>query len=333
MARVNTILQNILAGASYDVIPPVGEDWEVVDLASSAMVGVPPAGVPNVTAGIFSAVAVNGLFRNSSAANPHVRGWMGPPSWFINNSNWLRVTNPEAGPLDIGIVIARSKTHGSLIQSGVISGNATLIATGVQIIRPPLGQDWCITDVGSSRWLGAQPAGLPNVEVWLTDGVNAALIQAGPETRGWNRRLKLHINNACWLELTNPAGAGATVSWSGFISKTYSPNIVYSSVISQVLLLGGGGIGVIQPPAGENWLITDIGCSVWTAGFPPANLPSILVSLADGVIAPPIAQDAADNKGWLEDMNYYLLNTTWMTLTDAGAGSNVAVSGFKWLDN
>lgn len=329
MARVNTTVQTILAGASYDVRPPVGEDWEVSDLASSAIVGVAPAGAPNAVAGIYNAtVAVNALLRNTSAANPHTRGWRKPGNWLINNTNWLRVTNPEAGPLNIGITIGRAKITGNVINSGVISGTETLIATGVSIIRPPLGQDWCITDIGSSRWVGAQPAGLPNVQVNLTDGVNAALIQAGPDVRGWDRNLRIHINNACWLELTNPAGAGATVGWSGFISKMYSPNIAPSQVISQVLLLGAGAVGLIQPPAGEQYLITDIGCSVWV-GVPPASLPSILVSLTDGVIAP-VAQNGANNKGWLDDMNYYLSNTNRMTLTDAGAGSNVAVSGFRW---
>jgi hypothetical protein len=97
----------------------------------------------------------------------------------------------------------------------------------------------------------------------------------------------------------------------------YSPNIIYSSVISNVQVLGIGAVGAVRPPVGENWLITDIGCSVWV-GAPPASLPSILVSLTDGIVAPPIAQDGADNKGWLDDMKYYLSRTNWMTpLTQA----------------
>jgi hypothetical protein len=109
------------------------------------------------SAGLYNAtVAVNGLLRNSSAANPHVRGWVKPGSWFINNTNWLRVTNPEAGPLSIGIVVNKSKGYGPIVNSGVISGTETVIATGIN--NQTL---WCITDIGSSRWVGT--AGLPNV--------------------------------------------------------------------------------------------------------------------------------------------------------------------------
>jgi hypothetical protein len=331
MARVFSTVQTVLAGANYDVLPPLGQDWEVTDFGSSAFVGVAPLGVPNLTAGMYNAtVGVSALFKNSSAANPHLRGWQHPCSLFINNSNYLRVTNPEAGPLNIAISVRLSKQYApNIVESGVISGTQTLIATGTATVRPPVGEDWLIREVGSSRWVGAQPAGLPNVAISLSDGTNAALIGDGVNTVPWMEPLNLHINNAVFMTLNNPVGAGATVGWSGVKSRVYGPN-GFSQVISSVTVLGAGGVATIRPPAGYEYEINNIGCSVWV-GAAPNQLPSISVAMTNGVIAP-VLQQGTDTKGWLGSMRYFLNRTNWMTLTDAGAGSNVAVSGKIWKD-
>jgi len=328
MPKSFSLVQAVLGAGVYAIQPPVGQDWMVSDLGSSAIVGVAPAGVPNVHAGIFNAaIGVNGLMLQSSLANPHVRGWIAPKQLYVNNTNYLQLVNPEAGQLILSASVRLEKDYGPNGASGVISGTETLVATGVRTLRPPLGEDWVITDVGSSRWLGAQPLGLPNVEVRITDGVNAALVQAGPDARGWFRPLELCINNANYLTLTNPAGAGATVSWSGYKARQYNPGGI-SGVATQVFLLGAGAVATIRPAVGYEMKVTDIGCSVWI-GAPPASLPSVLVAMTDGAINA-VVQDAADNKGWEANMAYYLTRGNYMTITDAGAGSVVAVSAVVW---
>jgi hypothetical protein len=330
MARVFSTVQALGAGLTYDVRPPLGQDWEVTDMGSSAFVGVAPLAVPNLTAGLFDGVvALPALFRFSSLAAPHVRGWLHPPKIFINNTNWLRITNPEAGGINVAISAILTRDYGPNGMSSVISDVATVIAAQVTAVRPPIGDDWVITDVGSSRWVGAQPAGLPNVTVDLTDGINAALVASGADTRGWTIPRDIHINNNTWLTLTNPGGAGAVIGWSGYRSSFYGPN-GQSSVASFTAVLGAGAVGAVRPPVGEEWEVTEIGCSVWV-GAPPASLPSILVSMTDGVTAP-ILQQGTDDKGWLGYMRYFLTRNVWMTLTDAGAGSNVGVSVKRWVD-
>lgn len=327
MAKAFTIIQTIGAGLTYDVQPPVGQDWTVTDIASSAIVGVAPAGVPNVTAGLFDGVNGPALFRNASAANPHVRGWDNPPEWHINNTNYLRITNPEAGGLNIAISVLLGANYGANAASRVISDLAVLGAGGVQAVQPPVGQDWKITDIGSTRWVGAQPAGIPNVAIDVTDGVNAAQIAHGADARGWNRPFEIYLNNTTWMTLTNPVGAGATVGWSGVIIADYGAN-GQTHVISDTAILGAGGVQLVQPPATEEWVITEIGSSVWV-GAAPAALPDVLVQITNGVINA-TAQDNADNKGWLGRMKYVLTNTNYMSLTDSGgAGCNVGWSGYR----
>jgi len=331
MAKVFSLIQQIPGGGVFPIQPPVGEDWEVTDLGSSAIVGAATAGVPNIVAGIFNAtIGVNGSMRFSSLATPHVRGWANPGKWYINNANYLQIINPEIAALNLTATVRRARIYPPTEISNVISGTETLIATGVSTIRPPVGEDWVITDIGSSRWVGAQPNGLPNVEVRLTNGISPALVMSGANARGWFKPLEMYLNRNTWLTLTNPAGAGATVSWSGHKIKKYAPT-GFSSVVSQVAILGGGGIAPIRPPVGYEMKVTEIGCSVWI-GVPPANLPSITVSITNGAIAS-IVQRAADNKGWVGDMAYYLSRGVYMTITDAGAGSNIGVSAHIWKDN
>jgi len=335
MARVFTIVQPIVAAPGfYDVRPPVGQDWEITDIVSDAIVGVALNGVPDVQAGIFNDLAaLPALMRNSSAAAAAVRGWATPSKWHVNNTNYLRVLNPEVAPHVITISAILGKNTGNIINSGVISGTAFVGAGNFIDIVPPLGQDWVITDVGSSIWLGAGAAGQPDITIELVSGLpgfgNAAILSQATDARGWNRQMEIYINNGNFLRLTN-TGAAATVGWSGAIARRYSP-INPSQVISRVLVLGAGGNVDIQPPVGEEWVITDIGCSLFFGGAPPADLPNVLVSLTDGALFS-IAQQRTENKGWLDGMAYYLTNTNYMNLFDSGgAGCNVCVSGHRWL--
>ena len=341
MARVFTVIVPLTAVGGlnpfYDVRPPAGQDWGVADVVSDAISGAGLAGVPDVQVGIFNdAAALPALVRNSAAAAAAARGWAVPPKWLINNTNYLRVQNPEAAPHVITISVNLAKSTGNVINSGVISGTAFVAAGNFFDIVPPLGQDWVITDVGSSLWLGAGAVGLPDLNVELVTGLpgagNAALLMQATDARGWNRQLEIYVNNGNFLRLTN-TGIDATVGWSGAIAKQYSPLHV-SQVISRVAVLGAGGNVDIRPPVGEEWLITDIGCSVFVGGAPPADLPNVLVTYNnDG--PPPIfsiAQQGTENKGWLNGMAYYLTNANYMNLLDAGgAGCNVCVSGYKWL--
>ena len=328
MAKVFSLVQTVPGLGVFPIRPPIWQDWEVTDLGSSAVVGVPPAGVPNIQAGIFNdTVAVNGLLRQSSLALPHIRGWNAPPQWFINNANYLQLINPEAGPLDFAVSVRLARAYGPAAASSIISGTATINA-GVTIpIQPTAGQDWVITDVGSDAWLGAQPNGLPDVRVELTDGAIFAQLADDANVRGWFRAFELYLNRTTYLALTNTAVVPATISWSGYVARNYSPT-GFSSVVSQVITLDAGGVAVIIPPVGYEMKVTDIGCSNWVPG--PPGLPNVIVALTAGGIAP-ILQEPVNSKGWFGDMNYYLTRTNYMTLTGI-PGTVVGVSAIIWKD-
>ena len=83
---------------------------------------------------------------------------------------------------------------------------------------------------------------------------------------------------------------GITVKLAG----TYGPGQT-SNVVSGIAT---GAVPVnIQPPTGEDWLLTHVGSSVW-AGANPAQIPNTHVGISNGVIEATIANDTVGSRGW-----------------------------------
>lgn len=327
MAKVFTTIVPLAAagvGDFYDFRPPVGEDWEVTELGSSAFSG---GTVPEVDAGLMTAVSlVPAWIRHSGNTGvfENLRGWGGQTSIFINNACWLRVENADAAPIIVSISAKVIKSYGPNGRSSVVSGIAILGGAVATPIIPPVGEDWLLTDVGSSVWVNANPNQLPNVVVALTEAALLATIaNAGAVSRGWDRPFELYMNNTSYVTLT-PAGA-ATIGWSAVITNAYGPNGL-SDVITRVRLADAAGDVEIRPPVGEEWVITDIGCD---AAF-TAAIPTVQADIVDAAGQVTIAQLSTANKGWYGKMAYLLNRNNWMICRAVAATDNVGVSGYKW---
>ena len=340
MARVFTIIVPLAApgvGDFYDLRPPRGEDWEVTELASSVSSGVTVAQVPELEAGLVTAaslalaappafVRLSGI--DLAAAECNVRGWQGETSIFINNACWLRLVNVEAGPIFVAATVRLIRRYGPNDPSSVVSGVAVLGGAIATPIIPPAGQDQLLTDVGSSVWTGTgTPLDMPNVQIDLTEAGNLAWVADGLNSRGWDKPFEIYMNNTSYATLT-PAGA-ATIGWSAIIARNQGPNGI-SSVITRTRIVPVATVVIIQPPVGEEWMITDIGCNAVLTGAPPIGLPTVTVTLANLAGNAVIAQIPAADKGWRGKIAYLLNNTNWMVLT-AVAGDVVGVSGHRWL--
>jgi hypothetical protein len=231
------------------------------------------------------------------------------------------VENADAAIVSVGISAKIVGTYGPGQASGVVSG----IATGAVAvpIQPPVGEDWLVTHVGSSVWAGASPNQIPNTHVDITQGANLATIANDTiASRGWGEPMNLHLNNTAFATLT-PAGA-MTVCWSAKKTKKYGPNGT-SDVISATSITPVATTVDYQPPVGEEWLITNIGCN---AAF-TAGVPTVLVNLIDAAGNITIAQISTANKGWFNEMAILLNNTNWLRLT-AVAADIVGISGTRW---
>lgn len=310
------------AGDFYDFRPPVGEDWEVTGLTASVFSG---GTVPEVDAGLIDTAGIISWMRHSGNTGTfeNLAGWAGKTRIFINNDVWLRVENADAAPVVVGISAELIKKYGPGQVSGVVSG----IATGAVpvLVQPPLGEDWLLTHVGSSVWDGANPNQLPNVHVDITEGALLATVANNTiASRGWGNPFNMYMNNRCFATIT-PA-AGATVSWSAVKTKQYGPNGV-SDVISTAQAIPVATFLDFRPNDGEEWLVTNIGANpAFTAG-----VPTVLVDMIDAAAQVTIAQVSTANKGWFDEMRYYLNRNNWFRLT-AVAADVVGISGIKWRE-
>ena len=176
-----------------------------------------------------------------------------------------------------------------------VNSNVALLGAGLNLdIRPPPTQDWEVTAIGSSGWVGVQPFQVPEVDVSLFDGVNIAEILRSTDVRGWYRRQKLHINNTNYLRLNNPGIAGANISWSARLTRFFGAGA--SLVISDLQVLAAGATYDVRPPAGVDWLITDVGSDQWL-GAGAAGVPNIDLDLTDGTLQAQLL-DPASGRLW-----------------------------------
>lgn len=308
----------------YDFRPPIGEDWEVTEIAASVFSG---GTVPEVDLGLIDAtVGVLSWMKHSgnTGAVENLAGWAGRTSIFINHDVWLRIQNADAAPVNVGISARLVKKYApDMLLSAVVSGTAT---SAVPVaIRPPVGEDWLLTGVGSSTWDGASPNALPNTHVDITNGVITATVANNTiASRGWNKPFQLYLNNDIFAVLT-PA-AGATLSWSAVKTKIYGPNDV-SDVISQVGVIPVGTTLAFQPADGEEWIITDVGCN---AAF-TAGVPTVQVDLIDALGLTAMYALSTANKGWFNEMRLFLNHTNWLRLTAVNLDV-VGISGYKWRE-
>jgi len=198
-------------------------------------------------------------------------------------------------------------------------------AAGNLDILPPVGFNYEITEIGSSVWVGVPPNAVPQVNVGLFDGVlGPSWFLQSTDIRGWNRRQSLHIDNTNYLRLNNPGGAGANISYAGHVIRAYGAGA--TRVISDLQTIGAGANMDVLPPAGNEYMVCDVGASIWIGGA-PANLPDCTVSIFDGVNAAQFMQ-GADARGWGKPLELYFNPANYLRLTNTNAAANVlAISG------
>lgn len=317
--RIVTDIQVVGAGANFDIQPGAGFEWEVLEVGSSAWVGVPPNAVPQVNVGIFNGVIGPAWLLQAA----DTRGWRKTQHWQVNNVNYIRLNNPGGAGANISFVAKVGRAFG--VAASYTRTQLLTVATGINWdIQPAAGFEYLINDVGSSLWIGGAPNNLPDVSVSIFDATNAAIMLRGADARGWDKNLNIYINNTNYLRLTNTNAAQAILAIVGQVAREFGT--AASVVITDVQAIGAGLNWDAQPPAGREWKITEIGCSRWL-GVSPAALPELTVSLFDGTNASILLQ-STDSKGWLDDMEIYTDTTNYLRINDvSGVGCNACISG------
>jgi len=321
MARqtVYSDVQAVVAGANLDVQPAAGMVYEVTDVGGSNWVGVPPGEVPQVDVGLFDgALGPSHILRSTD-----LRGWYRKQHIMIDNANYLRLNNPGLAGENISHSAQLKQEYGVGF-SVCVTDIQTVAAAGVLTIQPPAGYDYKVHDIGSDTWVGAAPAGLPDVQVDLTDGTLVATIMQSTDARQWEPELELFVNNGNYITITNTAAGNADISYSAEIYRYYGAG--QSVVISDLQACAAGGNVDFQPAGGVEWRITGFAGATW-AGVPPLAFPDITVNLFNGVIAGQLI-DEVDWKAQGSLIELHIDNSNYIRITDiSGAGMDVGIIG------
>lgn len=318
MPNVNTDIQVVGALANYDVQPPLGQDWEVTDIGSSAWVGVPPNTIPQVDVGLYDGALGPAHFIRST----DVRGWYRPQHFWIDNNNYLRLTNPGGAGANISFSTKLIRNYGAGLS--IVKSDLQTLAAGIaHDVQPPAGEDWAIHDIGSTDWLGAAPAGLPNVTVALTDGVLVATVLSPVNTRLWEAEMALYATNTNYVRITNNAGGAATVAFSAELLRSFGAG---TTIVRTDLLNCGIGASVdFIPPAGEEWKVSAIAAGTWI-GVAPLAFPEITAHIFDGANA----SEVLDSTSWKSNghkQDFEIDHTDYMRITNLDvAAQDVGIS-------
>lgn len=314
---VMTDVQLVGAGANVDVQPPVTEDHEVTAIGSSVWVGVIPFQVPQVTVSLFDGTLTSQIMRSTD-----VRGWMRPLRLKITNANYLRLNNPGGAGANVSWSSRMTREFGTGT-SNVISDLQTLGAAATFDIQPPVGSDYKLTDFGSDAWLGAAPAGQPNIDLNLTDATLVAQILDPASIRLWESELEIFASRTVYPRITNTAAVPAVVCFSGEVYRRYG---VGASVVRNALQNCGIGASVdFQPALGEEYRITALAGANWI-GIPPLLFPDFTAHIFDGTLASMIVSQT----NWIGQGNLLDLvisRTNYLRITNTNAAQqNVGIS-------
>lgn len=320
MAVVKTDIIEIGAGGYNYPRPPAGEDWEVQLAGCDTWVGTAPNGVPQVNVGIYDGVASFGYVLKST----DIAGWGKRRRLFLNNSKYLALANPGGAAVKVAYSAKRSRPKGT---STVRTVHQSVATTGVLTVRPPQGEEWLVTAIGSTQWVGTAPAAVPDLKVELTDGTHSATILIGTNKRGWSKELEIYINNNTYLKITNTNASTAGVCVSAKLLRIVKSG-ADSVVASKVETIAGNGSLTLIPPAGVEMKVTEVGAETWI-GTAPDAFPDVSVKLTDGTKSAILARKT-DTCGWNAEIEAFIDNDDYLAVTDTSAAEqDIGVSAVK----
>lgn len=309
---ITDISPGIPGGATLNIQPPAGEGWLIDELASDvAFVG----NQPDISYGIVDGVHA----RTDIVIDPAIVGAIQkgnrPKEIYITNANYLQATNTAPGAANVGWTGERVNVN------NIITGIVTCPNGGFVDIRPPAGQTWRLTEIGSEIYRIFPPI-TPFVIIRITDGVLvASMLIRDDNDRGQGKALDWIIDNSVYLRVSD-SGAGSDVDIG------YSGVRVPLTSVGSIQDVAGAATLDIRPPAGQEWVMTEIAVQTW-AGVPPDGYPNVTVSLYDGAVLSDVLEPGAASAGWSRRLHLHIDNDTYIRITNgSGAPNEVGLLGY-----
>lgn len=307
---VSDLQAGVGAGGNVDVQPPPGQEWAIYEVGNDEpFVG----NVPDVEIALRDGVLNDAIliFDPAVDASRRYRRF----EFYITNSDFLRITNTGGAGANIS-------WFGERVTAGLTVTDIRTIGAGATIyIQPPAGQTWRICCFGASVWTAAGDRN-PNVSIGVTDGtLVASNIIVPTMNRAQDKRLDWIIDNNIYLSVTDQSAGGLDF---GFIGR-----IVPLVSIGGVQDVAGLGTLDVQPPLGQEWVISELAAETWAGGGAPGNTPDVDVSLVVGANESDILPAGAPSALWGRELILHVDNAHYLRFTDvSGANNEVGYLGY-----
>jgi len=198
-------------GGNVVVQPPAGQVWKVTEIGAETMNA---ANWPDLSIFITDGVLVGSLMCNGT------RNLVWPKLFniYISNTIYLRLEPIAAADNDVGL---------SMILVGVeqFADVVDIGAGGVIDIQPAVGRDVAVTQWSAETWAGVAPAGSPDVDVSLYNGVVLSEIMengTAGDNAIMNRQFEILINNAVYIRCTDISGGANEFGYTGYTYRRYN---------------------------------------------------------------------------------------------------------------
>jgi hypothetical protein len=304
---ITNISAAVGAGASVDIRPPAGEGWLITDFGNDkAFV----AAVPDVQVQMTNG-ATAGIVLLDPTTDPGRRTRQ--LKIYLTNAIYATITN--TGGAGANLAWVGEKVNVNNIRSGTV----VVGPTAYNVVRPPVGETWLITEWGTSAFTAAGDLN-PACEIGLTDGTLVASRFVLPTmVRAQEKQPQIYINRNVYLNIYSTPGVNF------YYSAIRVPQTAISSITDVV---GSANLDII-PPAGDEYVITDIGAETWGGGGAPNDYPNIIVLPRTTVNSEVMAAAAGVSVRWNTDSVFKIDTTHFLRITEASTANNeVCISGY-----
>jgi len=210
-------IQTVGAGLTVDIRPATDiEDILVHDVGSSVWLGAAPVAVPDVEVDLNDGTLVARVMDSTE-----MRQWEAEQKLFVTRNNYVTLTNA-------GLANANIAWSGELVMyygagASIVRSDVQAVGAGLNVdFRPAPGEEWEVTMIGSSGWVGVSPNQFPNITASLFDGTIASTIETATSWHNNGHALSVKVDRDRYIRVNDASGAGQNVGISAQLTQRYT---------------------------------------------------------------------------------------------------------------
>jgi hypothetical protein len=192
-----------------------------------------------------------------------------------------------------------------------ITGIVNVPAGGSASVQPAVGEEWLVLNVSSPG----------SVNMGLTDGTLVSYTRLLNTRIGQERPMRMYVTRDDYLHFQNPGGAAIKVAYSALVTTRTGDIAGVGDAKVDIISVVSGGVVAIQPPAGQAWMIHELGSTAWATGTgnPSLQTPSVNPVIYDGVDSVSVISLV---EMWVSQSRFIIDNTRYLRMTNGGGATH-----------